>query len=58
MKEWTWQKWAGKLAPLVTAGLVGVWAILEMDVPTWAPIAAGCVTFVVQQVLALFPPKV
>lgn len=56
-KDWTWQKWAGKLAPLVAAGLVQVWAVIEQPVPVWAPIAAGLVTFIVQQLLALFPPK-
>lgn len=55
---WTWQKWLGKLSvPIVTLIGVTIWEFAEVDAPTWAPIVAGAITFIVQQVLALFPAK-
>lgn len=58
MKEWSWQKWLGKLAPVVT-GLIatGIWAFLELPAPGWAGTAAGVLTTIVQAVIALFPAK-
>jgi len=58
MKDWPWQKWLGKIAPIVTSLLaVGVWEFAELPAPVWTGIVAGAITFLVQQVLALFPPK-
>ena len=58
MKYWTWQKWVGKLAPIVASLLaVGVWEFAELPAPMWAGIASGILTFVAQQIVALFPPK-
>ena len=55
---WTWQKWLGKLSiPIVTIVGSALWEFFEVPAPVWAPIVAGAVTFLVQQVLALFPPK-
>ena len=55
---WTWQKWVGKLAPIVTGLLaVGVWEFAELPAQTWAGVAAGIITFLAQQIVALFPPK-
>lgn len=55
---WTWQKWVGKLAPIISTLLAtGIWELLELPAPVWAGIAAGIVTFLAQQILALFPPK-
>ena len=58
MKDWTWQKWVGKLTPVV-AGLLatGIWAFLELPAPVWAGTAAGALTTVVQWLLALFGKK-
>lgn len=59
MKDWTWQKWVGKVTPIVVAVLtVGVWEFAEMPAPGWAAIVAGLVTMVAQAAVALFPPKV
>jgi hypothetical protein len=58
VKNWTWQKWVGKLAPIVTSLLAtGVWEFAELPAPVWAGVAAGIITFLAQQVVALFPPK-
>ena len=58
MQSWTWQKWLGKLAPLVTGALAtGLWAFLELPAPQWAGIVAGAITAIVQWILALFPAK-
>lgn len=58
MKSWPWQKWAGKLAPIV-AGLLatGIWEFLELPAPIWAGGAAGLVTMLVQWIVSLFPVK-
>ena len=58
MSKWTWQKWVGKIAP-IAAGLLagGIWSFLELPAPSWAAIVSGAITFFVQQILALFPPK-
>ncbi len=58
MKDWSWQKWVGKLAPIV-AGLVssGVWEFAELPAPFWAGVVAGLITVVVQAVISLFPAK-
>ena len=58
MKTWTWQKWVGKLAPLIVGLLAeGIWQFFELPAPGWAPIIAGALTFLAQQILALLPPK-
>lgn len=58
MKDWPWQKWLGKLAPIVTGLLaVGVWEFAELPAPSWAGIAAGLVTMLVQGLLSLFPAE-
>ena len=58
MKSWTWQKWVGKLAPLVVALLTeGVWTFIEAPAPAWAPIIAGIVTMIAQAIISLFPVK-
>lgn len=58
MKDWSWQKWLGKLAPIITGLLaVGVWEFAELPAPAWAATVAGLVTVLVQGVIALFPPK-
>ena len=58
MKSWSWQKWTGKLAPIIVTLLaVGVWEFAELPVPQWAPVIAGIITFIAQQAIALFPPK-
>ncbi|GEM_PF-6847179 len=58
MKDWSWQKWVGKLAPIV-AGLIagGVWEFAELPAPQWAGIVAGAVTALAQWLIALFPVK-
>ena len=59
MKDWSWQKWVGKLTPVVVAVLtVGVWEFAEIPAPGWAAIVAGLVTMIAQAAVALFPPKV
>lgn len=56
MKDWPWQKWVGKLAPIIATLLAtAVWEFAELPVPGWAPVIAGIVTFLAQQVVALFP---
>ena len=58
MKDWPWQKWVGKIAPIVVGLLAqGIWSFLELPAPGWAAIISGAITFGVQQILALFPPK-
>lgn len=58
MKDWPWQKWVGKLAPVVTGLLaVGVWEFVELPAPAWAGVVAGMVTMLVQGLLALFPSE-
>lgn len=58
-KDWTWQKWVGKLIPLVVSVLtVGVWEFAEVPAPGWAGVVAGVITVVAQAIVALFPPKV
>ena len=58
MKDWTWQKWVGKLAPIVVALLASaVWEFAELPAPGWASVIAGIITFLAQQAIALFPPK-
>ena len=58
LSSWSWQKWVGKIAPIVTGLLsVGVWEFFELPAPIWAGTIAGVVTFLVQQILALIPPK-
>ena len=55
---WGWQKWLGKLAPIVTGLLaVGVWEFAELPAPSWAGIAAGLVTMLVQGIISLFPAE-
>lgn len=55
---WTWQKWLGKLAPIIAGALAeGIWALFELPAPAWAVVSAGILTFLAQQILALFPPK-
>lgn len=58
MKTWTWQKWLGKLMPII-AGLIssGVWEFAELPAPFWAGVVAGLLTVVVQGIISLFPPK-
>lgn len=58
MKDWSWQKWVGKLAPIVV-GLIssGVWEFAELPAPLWAGVVAGLLTVVVQAVISLFPAK-
>jgi hypothetical protein len=58
MKDWTWQKWMGKLAP-IASGLIatGVWKFAELPAPEWAGIAATLLTMVVQGIISLFPAK-
>jgi hypothetical protein len=58
MSTWSWQKWIGKLSPIIVTLLTtGVWEFIETPAPMWAPIVAGIITFLVQQVISLFPPK-
>lgn len=58
MKDWPWQKWVGKVAPIVTSLLaIGVWEFAELPAPGWAGIVAGLVTMLVQGILALFPAE-
>ena len=58
MKDWPWQKWVGKLSPIVVTLLsAGIWEFFELPAPIWAPIIAGAITFLAQQALALFQPK-
>jgi hypothetical protein len=58
MKDWTWQKWLGKLAPIVTGLLAtGIWSFVELPAPGWAGVAAGLLTTVVQGIISLFPAK-
>jgi hypothetical protein len=58
VKNWSWQKWVGKLSPIVVTLLTtGVWEFAEIQAPMWAPIVAGIITFLAQQVISLFPPK-
>lgn len=57
-KGWTWQKWLGKLMPLITGLLAGgIWEFLELPASAWAGTAAGLLTVIVQGIIALFPPK-
>lgn len=56
MKEWSWQKWVGKLLPFVLAVAAAVWELIE-GTPGWWPTVAAALTGIVQWVLALFPPK-
>jgi len=57
-KDWTWQKWLGKLTPIVVAGLtVGFWEFAEMPAPLWAGVVGGLLTVVVQGIISLFPAK-
>ena len=58
MKNWPWQKWVGKIAPIIASLLaVGVWEFAELPAPAWAGIVSGAITFLVQQILALFPKE-
>ena len=58
MKNWTWQKWVGKLAPIVVGLItVGVWEFAELPAPAWAGGAGGLLTLLVQWIIALIPPK-
>lgn len=58
MVKWTWQKWLGKLTPLVAGAIsTGVWEFLELPSPFWAGVAAGVLTVVVQAIISLFPAK-
>jgi len=55
VKDWTWQKWVGKLAPIVVALLASaVWEFAELPAPGWASVIAGIITFLAQQAIALF----
>lgn len=59
MKDWSWQKWVGKLTPVVVGLLtIGVWEFAELPAPNWAAIVAGLLTMFAQAVVSLFPPKV
>ena len=58
MKSWTWQKWIGKLAPIVVSVLTtGIWEFAELPAPFWAGVVGGLVTMLVQGLISLFPPK-
>lgn len=58
MKDWSWQKWVGKLVPVVVGVLtVGFWEFAEMPAPGWAAVIAGVITVVAQAVVSMFPPK-
>ncbi len=56
MKDWTWQKWLGKLAVLVVAVAEAVFALLEV-IPVWWPAIATGIAWLVQFVIGLIPPK-
>ena len=58
MKNWSWQKWLGKLTPIVVGLLAtGIWEFAELPAPMWAGTAAGLITVIVQGIIALFPAK-
>lgn len=58
MKGWTWQKWVGKLAPIVSGLLAtGVWEFAELPAPVWAGVAASLLTMLIQGIISLFPAK-
>ncbi len=58
MKDWSWQKWVGKLAPIVTGLLAsGIWEFAELPAPAWAGTVAALVTSLVQYLISLFPVK-
>lgn len=58
MKNWSWQKWLGKITPIALGLLTtGIWEFAELPAPFWAGAVAGVITVVVQGILSLFPPK-
>jgi len=58
MKDWPWQKWVGKVAPVVVTLLTtGVWEFAELPAPFWAGVVGGLITMIVQGILSLFPAK-
>jgi len=56
MKEWSWQKWLGKLIPLLTGVFGAVWSFIESE-PQWYPLVIGFGTMIVQWALAAFPEE-
>ena len=56
MKSWSWQKWVGKLLVLALAVAAALWELLE-GTPGWWPAIAAGLTWAVQFILGLFPPK-
>ena len=56
MKEWSWQKWLGKLIPLLTGVFGAVWSFIESE-PQWYPMVIGFGTMIIQWALASFPEK-
>lgn len=58
MKNWPWQKWLGKLAPVAVGFLTSwIWDFIELPAPMWAGVVGGLITMVVQAFLTLFPVK-
>jgi membrane protein YdbS with pleckstrin-like domain len=55
MKDWTWQKWIGKLLPFAVAVGAAVWQLMEAE-PVWWPVVVAGLTGFVQWIIALFPP--
>jgi len=56
MKNWSWQKWLGKLLPFAVAVGAAVWELVE-GTPGWWPVVVAAGTGIVQWIVALFPPK-
>lgn len=57
MKDWTWQKWVGKLWPWAVAAVTALLKeVFEVEI-TWFPTFVAVATGLVQFLLSLFPPK-
>ena len=42
VKSWTWQKWVGKVTPVVVGVLtIGAWEFAELPAPGWAADRGG-----------------
>ena len=57
MKNWSWQKWVGKIIPWAIAAVAAfLKGVVEIDLPWW-PVFVSAAMGLVQLILSLFPQK-
>ena len=57
MKDWTWQKWVGKILLLLVGVLELILQLFEITTWGWAPTIITLLTWLAQFIIGLIPPK-